>query len=155
MVRAINKYLAEAPAKPKSVLEFAAGILEEGLEVLGLDFGSQALAPSATTVEKIVASLVEFRKKARQEKDYRTGDLVRDILNLQGITLEDSKETSRVKFESEPELEALMADVVELRNSLRKERNFIRADQLRDDLAELGIVLEDAHEGSRWRLKDC
>jgi cysteinyl-tRNA synthetase len=153
MVRAINKHLAEVQIRSKPTLEQAAEILGEMIAIIGLELESEGdSSDTASTVDEIVLGLVEFRKQARQEKDYRTGDLVRDLLNRQGIVLEDSKGGSRVKSESTPDLEALMADVLQLRQSLRSDRNFARADQLRDTLAKSNIVFEDTREGSRWRL---
>jgi len=47
------------------------------------------------------------------------------------------------------EVDALIAE----RTSARANRNFARADEIRDLLAERGIVLEDTPQGIRWRLK--
>lgn len=153
MVRVINKYLAEVKVRSVPTLEHALQIFDELIEVIGLNLKSEGASPAASsTVGEIVSSLVEFRKQAREEKDYRTGDLVRELLSRQGIVLEDSKEGSRVKSEAEPDLEALMAEILGLRQSLRTEKNFARADRLRDTLAKLNIVFEDTREGSRWRF---
>ncbi|GGE83990.1 cysteine--tRNA ligase [Priestia taiwanensis] len=45
------------------------------------------------------------------------------------------------------EIEAL----IEQRNTARKERNFQLADQIRDELKEKNIVLEDTAQGVRWK----
>ncbi|MEP7214114.1 MAG: cysteine--tRNA ligase [Acidobacteriota bacterium] len=47
------------------------------------------------------------------------------------------------------EIEAL----VEERQEARRQRNFARSDEIRDLLAEKGIVLEDTKEGVRWKRK--
>lgn len=39
------------------------------------------------------------------------------------------------------------------RELAKKQRNFARADQIRNELAEKGIVLEDSKEGTRWKRK--
>ncbi|MGA9062606.1 MAG: cysteine--tRNA ligase [Terracidiphilus sp.] len=46
-------------------------------------------------------------------------------------------------------IEALVAE----RELARKQRNFARADQIRDELAEKGVVLEDSKDGVRWKRK--
>ena len=45
------------------------------------------------------------------------------------------------------EIEAL----IEERNEARKNRDFARADEIRDNLKDQGIVLEDTKEGVRFR----
>jgi cysteinyl-tRNA synthetase len=43
--------------------------------------------------------------------------------------------------------------LIDERQEARHRRDFGRADQIRDQLAELGIVLEDTKEGVRWKRK--
>jgi len=50
---------------------------------------------------------------------------------------------------TDAEIDALVAERVEA----KKQRNFARADQIRAELAEKGIVLEDSKDGSRWKRK--
>jgi cysteinyl-tRNA synthetase len=45
------------------------------------------------------------------------------------------------------EIEAL----IEERNEARKSRNFARADEIRDQLKEKNIILEDTPQGVRWK----
>jgi cysteinyl-tRNA synthetase len=39
------------------------------------------------------------------------------------------------------------------RNQARKNRDFALSDKLRDELLQLGVVIEDTKEGTRWRRK--
>ena len=48
---------------------------------------------------------------------------------------------------AEGEIDALIAE----RNAARADKNFARADEIRDQLAAAGIELEDLREGTRWR----
>jgi cysteinyl-tRNA synthetase len=41
--------------------------------------------------------------------------------------------------------------LIEERNEARKQRNFSRADEIRDELKEQGILLEDTPQGVRWK----
>jgi cysteinyl-tRNA synthetase len=50
---------------------------------------------------------------------------------------------------SDEEIEALIAE----RNAARKQRNFRRSDEIRDELAAKGVVIEDGKDGVRWKRK--
>ncbi|MCK4739684.1 MAG: cysteine--tRNA ligase [Deltaproteobacteria bacterium] len=49
---------------------------------------------------------------------------------------------------SEEEIERLIQE----RNTAREEKNFKRADEVRDELKEKGIILEDTPEGTKWTV---
>jgi cysteinyl-tRNA synthetase len=73
--------------------------------------------------------------------------------------LEWAKETGRMA-DVAPELlaaqsltdEAIEALVAE-RTAAKKARNFSRADEIRNELAEKGVVIEDSKDGVRWKRK--
>jgi cysteinyl-tRNA synthetase len=46
-------------------------------------------------------------------------------------------------------IDALVAE----RTQAKKQRNFARADQIRNELAEKGVVIEDSKDGVRWKRK--
>jgi cysteinyl-tRNA synthetase len=46
-------------------------------------------------------------------------------------------------------IEALVAE----RTLAKKQRNFARADLIRNDLAAQGVVIEDSRDGIRWKRK--
>ncbi|OYD06556.1 cysteine--tRNA ligase [Paludifilum halophilum] len=50
-------------------------------------------------------------------------------------------------------LEAEIESLIEERQQARKNKDFQRADAIRDELAERGILLEDTPQGVRWRKK--
>jgi cysteinyl-tRNA synthetase len=63
------------------------------------------------------------------------GKVAPELLVRQGLTDED--------------VDALIAE----RNLARKRRDFKRSDEIRDELAAKGIVIEDAKDGVRWKRK--
>lgn len=52
------------------------------------------------------------------------------------------------------ELEAYVLEKIEERKAAKKEKDFAKADAIRAELLEKGIVLEDTREGVKWHLKD-
>ncbi len=50
---------------------------------------------------------------------------------------------------SDQQIDALLAE----REQARRARNFARSDSIRNELAALGIVIEDSKDGARWKRK--
>jgi len=48
-------------------------------------------------------------------------------------------------------LDADIEALIEKRQAARKEKNFALADQIRQELLDKGIVLEDTREGVKWK----
>jgi cysteinyl-tRNA synthetase len=69
------------------------------------------------------------------EQSGRLADVAPELIARQGLTDEA--------------IDALVAE----RTQAKKQRNFARADQIRNELAEKGIVIEDSKDGVRWKRK--
>ena len=55
-------------------------------------------------------------------------------------------------FETKEEiLDEEIEKLIEERQAARKEKNFARADEIRDELLAKGIVLKDTREGVQWK----
>jgi cysteinyl-tRNA synthetase len=50
---------------------------------------------------------------------------------------------------TDEQIESLVAE----RTQAKKQRNFARADQIRNELAEKGVLIEDSKDGVRWKRK--
>lgn len=50
-------------------------------------------------------------------------------------------------------LDSEIQALIDERQAARKSKNFARADEIRNQLTELGIILEDTKDGLRWRRK--
>jgi len=53
----------------------------------------------------------------------------------------------------EVSLDAKVEALIEERNSARREKNWARSDEIRDQLASMGIILEDTPDGTKWKRK--
>jgi cysteinyl-tRNA synthetase len=67
--------------------------------------------------------------------------LFNEFANVLGLTLHSQKEL----------LDAEIEQLIEKRNEARKQKDFALADQIRDELKEQGIILEDTSQGVRWK----
>ncbi|MGB7208250.1 MAG: cysteine--tRNA ligase [Pyrinomonadaceae bacterium] len=122
--------------------------------------------------ESVTKALTDFEDAMND--DFNTAaalaaihDLVREINTVMAGTGLLSKDREAVldtivKFNSvlgifgEAEggsLDAEIEALVEERQEARSQRNFARSDEIRDLLAEKGIVLEDTKDGVRWKRK--
>lgn len=120
-----------------------------------------------------LAKSEEFVKKfeAAMEDDANTADAVSAVFELvkfinTNADGENTKEYIDVLYQRlftlcdvlgiilEKEEEILDSDIealIEERQAARKEKNFARADEIRDTLLEKGIILEDTREGVKWK----
>ena len=71
---------------------------------------------------------------------YVTGATIKKLCDVLGIITEQEEEL----------LDADIEKLIEERQTARKEKNFARADEIRDLLAAQGILLKDTREGVKW-----
>ena len=69
---------------------------------------------------------------------------LRELTSVLGLTLEEPRTAAEV---DDAEIEAL----IEKRKQARAERDYSTADQIRDQLAEMGIEISDTRQGTDWR----
>jgi cysteinyl-tRNA synthetase len=129
-------------------------------------------AASSETVARLANILETFH--AKMQDDFNTPDAITavfDWVSLANLTLANNEAKSAdfaalLKAFAEmnavlrlaPELEEEVAseDVERLiaeRAEARKNKNWGRSDEIRDELNSLGILLEDTPQGMRWRRK--
>ena len=48
-------------------------------------------------------------------------------------------------------LDSEIEELIAARQQARKEKNFARADEIRQQLLDMGIILEDTREGVKWK----
>ena len=49
--------------------------------------------------------------------------------------------------------ENLINKLIEERKEAKKAKDFKKADEIRDKLSEMGILIKDTREGTKWELK--
>jgi len=89
---------------------------------------------------------------------------INTILADKGLSEDDKAAVLNaiVKFDSvlgifgedtEEMLDSDIEQLIEERQEARRQRNFARSDEIRDELAAKGIILEDTKDGVRWKRK--
>jgi cysteinyl-tRNA synthetase len=73
-----------------------------------------------------------------------------ELAGVLGITLAVAADTAGQNVAAKPFVDLL----VKVRTDLRTAKQWALADQIRDSLQELGVVIEDSREGSTWRFED-
>lgn len=109
--------------------------------------------------------------EAAMEDDFNTADAITAIFELVKLSNSTASETSTKAYVddlkdmikklcdvmgiiTERKAEVLDSEIEELiaaRQQARKEKNFARADEIRQQLLDMGIVLEDTREGVKWK----
>lgn len=107
-----------------------------------------AMDDDANTADAVSAvfELVKYiNTNASSENSYMYLELLYDRLNtlcdVLGIILEQEEEL----------LDADIEALIQERTEAKKAKNFARADEIRDELKNRGIILEDTREGVKWK----
>lgn len=97
-----------------------------------------------------IATLFEIAKQANVYLKQNQTSVA--VLTAYAATLEKFMAVLGLNLSSEKELLDEEIDaLIEERNQARKDRNFARADEIRDQLKEMNILLEDTAQGVRWK----
>jgi cysteinyl-tRNA synthetase len=68
---------------------------------------------------------------------------LRELTGVLGLRLQEKTGSS--------EDEAKVLALIEERNEARRQKNWARSDEIRDQLKEMGVVIEDSKDGTKWR----
>ena len=131
-------------------------------------------AQSLTEAEKaLLPELEGFKKKfeAVMEDDFNTADAITAVFDtVKFANTNVSGDSSREFIEAVKKVIVELSDILGLmverkqelgdadiealiaeRQKARKDKNFARADEIRNELLEKGIILEDTREGVKWK----
>ena len=129
--------------------------------------------PMTDEEQKVLDLTKDIYKKfeAAMDDDFNTADAISAVFELVKLANSNSSEAdTKAYITALKESIVKLADILGLnvvkeeelldedvealineRQQARKDRNFARADEIRDELTAKGIVLEDTREGVRWK----
>ena len=127
----------------------AASALSASTESAGTNF-TEAMDSDFNTAGA-VAALFELSKSINTARDSgATADQLKpaqesfkQLAGVLGLKLEDKKGSS----EDDAQVEALIAE----RTQARKDKNWKRSDEIRDQLKAMGVTIEDSKDGTTWK----
>ncbi|HPU64106.1 MAG TPA: cysteine--tRNA ligase, partial [Mobilitalea sp.] len=119
------------------------------------------------------ADLLREKFEAAMDDDFNTADAIAAIFELVKLANINCGTDKNKKFilsmkerivslcdilgiETEKEEEILPEEIerlIEERQEARRNKDYAKADQIRDELLKKGIILEDTREGVRWKRK--
>ena len=140
-------------------------------DLMSANAGNAEGADDEAKVSEIRSFVDKFDEK--MDDDANTADALSVIFDLVryaniNVTEESSPAVTKAAFDTLTELcdilgiialkkeEVLDSDIealIEERQAARKARNFARADEIRDQLKDMGIVLMDTKDGVKWSRK--
>jgi len=144
-LRDFRARLSEAktePGKNEKLSEAAARVLQEFEAGMDDDFNTSiALAAVHNFSREVNTALARKQVRTDNQQELLAAiDRIDTVLNIFG-------EQKREMLDSE--VQSLIDD----RQEARRRRDFGRADEIRDELANRGIILEDTKDGVRWKRK--
>ena len=162
-------FSAELMESSKNALERIVTAVSNLKHILGA-----ATVETLTEEEKALNENIQefvFGFEAAMEDDFNTADAIASVFELVKFanttaTSANSKEFLQGLYDKivtltdilglivEKEEELLAEDIealIEERQAARKAKNFQRADEIRNELLEKGIILEDTREGVKWK----
>ena len=139
------KFLAEHASTQEMTPEEAAKAEEAAKYEKAFD---DSMDDDFNTADAIAAifDLVKFANTTADEKSSKAyaealREKIQELCDIMGLITEKKEEL----------LDEDIEKLIEERQAARKAKNFARADEIRAELLEKGIVLEDTREGVKWK----
>ena len=162
-------FSAELMESSKNSLERIITAASNLKHLMGSSEEKEMTAEEAAALEEAKAFVTKFEEA--MDDDFNTADAIAAVFELvKFINTHTSADNSKVYLETlkkeltqlcdilgvivEKEEELLDEDIENLiaeRQAARKAKNFARADEIRNELLEKGIILEDTREGVKWK----
>ena len=75
-----------------------------------------------------------------------------DAANAMNKQAEESTGVADTNADIDPELKSKIEGLIAERASAKKEKNFARADEIRNELSAMGVTIKDTREGTTYTL---
>jgi cysteinyl-tRNA synthetase len=139
---AVKEAIAPPSIEDNALTQFAVQTREKFIAAMDDDFGT----PQA------IAALYDLAREINRARNENVSPqalapaqaMLRELAGVLGLTLEEPKTKM---MHAAPFIELLIAT----RQELRAAKQFALADKIRNELAKLGVILEDGPQGTTWK----
>lgn len=122
-------------------------IKQKCFEAMNDDFNTPILISNLFEAVTIVNKLLDGSEKINEKAIEELNQLFEDwFVNVLGIKDEQSSNMM-------PTIEGLVKMIIDLRKDARANKDWAKSDELRDQLATLGIKIKDSKDGVSWNLE--
>ena len=118
------------------------------------DFNTRIALVEIQSVVKSLTSLIDSDEKDPhlmsayvQWLEEFAGEVL-GILPTPSVAISSHQE----KISRRSEISAKVESLLEMRESARASKNWSESDRIRDELTEIGVVVEDGPDGTKWRI---
>jgi len=155
IINALEKLAAlkertEGGDEEKNLLSNIRKAKEKFKEAMDDDFNTPlaiaAIFDMIKAINTYVAKNIEIEKSVKREV-YET---VKSLLDVLGIEIKIEKE--KREKDQMALINSLMELILEIRQEMRRRKEWKIADEIREKLQKLGFHIEDAPKGTRWKL---
>ncbi len=101
----------------------------------------------------VLFDLVKVINKESDDKKSYYAKILKELASILGILYQDPSQFLKGIGGIEDNETVIIEELVRIRNESRAQKDFKKADEARDKLTAMGIILEDTANGTIWRRK--
>jgi len=140
------KETEEKDVDSEALLQQAERVKQRFEEAMDDDFNTALAISALFDLVKEINQYVETHAEIETQTKRKVNEIVKRLVEgVLGITIEGWKP------ESAKLVEDLMNLVVSIRQQMRERKDWKTADEIREKLEDIGFVIEDVPEGTRWK----
>jgi len=145
-----NELIDQSKKTLQNMYSFLKEFEDDNLNKVGPDAEFiDALSDDLNTPKAISIIHSMFKELKKSPKDFNLRSRFIKSANFLGLLMSKPSEWG---FESSDSIdEKTINDLIEKRNQARKDKNFEESDQIREQLLDMGVTLEDNEDGTVWR----
>jgi len=146
---ALDRFYTALRDLPDATAHHDEGFKQAFSEALDDDFNT---AEAIAILFEITREVNTMKAEGNVQKAAELGESLRELGSILGILQDNPEQFLKGSSSSENGLSDAEVDtLIENRNQAKADKNWVLADQIRDELKEQKIILEDNPQGTTWR----